>query len=95
MYEWYIVSTLTAALAQDLVTLAALKPAEHILDVVWGTGTVTRQAAQAVGPTGEVIGLDVNAGMLRVVGALSPPEHATIAYREGRAMAHRRQVKRF
>jgi ubiquinone/menaquinone biosynthesis C-methylase UbiE len=48
MYERYIVSTLTAALAQDLVTLAALKPGEHILDVACGTGTVTRQAAQCV-----------------------------------------------
>jgi SAM-dependent methyltransferase len=87
MYERYIVSTLTAALAQDLVTLAALKPGEHILDVACGTGTVTRQAAQAVGPTGKVIGLDVNAGMLSVAHTLSPPENATIAYREGSALA--------
>ena len=64
MYERYIVTTLSAALAQDLVTLAALQPGEHILDVACGTGAVTRQAAQAVGPTGTVIGLDVNVGML-------------------------------
>jgi ubiquinone/menaquinone biosynthesis C-methylase UbiE len=87
MYERYIVSTLTAALAQDLVTLAAVKPGAHILDVACGTGTVTRQAAQAVGTTGEVIGLDVNAGMLRVARTLVPPENATITYREGSAMA--------
>jgi ubiquinone/menaquinone biosynthesis C-methylase UbiE len=87
MYERYIVSTLTAALAKDLVTLAALQPGEHILDVACGTGTVTRQAAQAVGPTGEVIGLDVNADMLQVARTLAPPEHATLFYREGSAMA--------
>jgi SAM-dependent methyltransferase len=44
-------------------------------------------AAQAVGPTGAVIGLDVNAGMLRVARILSPPENVTITYREGSAMA--------
>jgi SAM-dependent methyltransferase len=87
LYERYIVSTLTAALAQDLVTLVALTPGEHVLDVACGTGTVTRQAVQAVGPTGQVIGLDINAGMLRVARTLSPPENATIAYHEGSALA--------
>ena len=86
-YERYIVSTLTAALAQDLVTLVALTPGEQILDVACGTGTVTRQAAQAVGPSGQVIGLDVNVGMLRVARTLSPPEHTTMTYREGSALA--------
>lgn len=87
LYERYIVSTLTAALAQDLVTLVVLTPGEHILDVACGTGTVTRQAAQAVGPTGQVIGLDVNAGMLRVARTLSPPENTTVTYRESSALA--------
>ena len=87
MYERYIVATLTATLAQDLVTRAALTPGEHVLDVACGTGVVTRQAVQAVGPTGQVIGLDVNAGMLRVARTLAPPEHTTLTYREGSALA--------
>jgi ubiquinone/menaquinone biosynthesis C-methylase UbiE len=69
------------------VTLVALTPGEHILDVACGTGAVTRQAAQAVGPTGQVIGLDVNAGMLRVARTLSPLENTTMTYREGSALA--------
>ena len=48
---------------------------------------MTRQAVQAVGPTGQVIGLDVNAGMLRVARTLSPPEHTPLTYREGSALA--------
>lgn len=87
MYERYIVSTLSAALAHDLVTLAALQPGERILDVACGTGAVTRQAAQAVGPTGEVVGLDVNNGMLSMARSISSPADATIAYHEGSAMA--------
>src|SRR5215510_6952705 len=83
MYERYIVTTLTATLAQALVTRAALTHGEHVLDVACGTGVVTRQAVQAVGPTGQVIGLDVKTGMLRVVRTLSPPEHTTLTYREG------------
>jgi SAM-dependent methyltransferase len=87
MYERYIVATLTAALAQDLVTRVALTPGEQVLDVACGTGAVTRQAAQAVGPTGQVIGLDINAGMLRVARTLAPPAHTTLTYREGSALA--------
>jgi SAM-dependent methyltransferase len=87
MYERYIVSTLSAALARDLVTLAALKPGERVLDVACGTGTVTRHAAQTVRVTGEVIGLDINAGMLSMARTISPPDGASMTYREGSAMA--------
>jgi ubiquinone/menaquinone biosynthesis C-methylase UbiE len=87
MYERYIVSTLSAALAQDLVTRAVLKPGERILDVACGTGAVTRYAAQAVGVAGAVTGLDINDGMLRMAHARSSPDGASISYREGSAMA--------
>jgi predicted RNA methylase len=59
MYERYIVPTISAASAQELVTLAALKTGERLLDVACGIGVVTRQAAQVVGPTGEVTGRGV------------------------------------
>ena len=87
MYERYIVPALSAAKAQELVTLVALKTGERILDVACGTGVVTRQAAQAVGPTGEVIGLDVNDGMLRMARTISAPDGASIVYRVGSVMA--------
>jgi ubiquinone/menaquinone biosynthesis C-methylase UbiE len=52
--------------AQDLVTLAALRPGERVLDVACGTGVLARLAVQAVGPTGKVAGADLNEGMLSV-----------------------------
>jgi ubiquinone/menaquinone biosynthesis C-methylase UbiE len=52
--------------AQDLVTLAALRPGERVLDVACGTGVLARLAAKAVGPTGKVAGADLNEGMLGV-----------------------------
>ena len=36
-----------------LIDVAALKPAERVLDVACGTGFVARRAAQYVGATGE------------------------------------------
>ena len=52
--------------AQDLVTLAALRPGERVLDVACGTGVLARLAAKAVGSTGKVAGADLNEGMLGV-----------------------------
>ena len=52
--------------AQDLVTLATLRPGERVLDVACGTGVLARLAAKAVGPTGKVAGADLNEGMLGV-----------------------------
>ena len=52
--------------AQDLVTLAALRPGERVLDVACGTGVLARLAAKAVGPTGKIAGAGLNEGMLSV-----------------------------
>ncbi len=87
MYERYIVPSLSAGNAQELVTLAALKTGERILDVACGTGVLSRQAAEAVGPTGEVTGLDVNDGMLSMARTISSPGGVSISYREGSALA--------
>src|SRR5512134_1236449 len=86
-YERYLVPTLFTPWATDLVTLAALKPGERVLDVACGTGAVTRLAAQRVGPTGTVTGLDFTPGMLAVARALPPPPGAPIAWHEGTASA--------
>src|SRR5579864_468688 len=47
-----------------LLTAAALKPGEQVLDVGCGNGAVSLDAARAVGRDGRVTGLDLSAPML-------------------------------
>lgn len=53
-------------LAEELLRLAAPLPSERAIDVGCGGGITSRAMAQAVGPTGEVVGLDVSAVILDV-----------------------------
>lgn len=72
-YERFFVPAIAAPLAADLVRLAALRPGERVLDVACGTGVVARLAAQEVGDSGAVAGLDLNPGMLAVARSATPP----------------------
>ncbi len=72
-YERFFVPAIGAPLAADLLSLAALRPGERVLDVACGTGVVARLASQQVGDTGTVVGLDVNPGMLAVARSATPP----------------------
>ncbi|MDZ7413054.1 MAG: methyltransferase domain-containing protein [candidate division KSB1 bacterium] len=77
-------------LAPLIVDLAAPQPGERALDVACGTGVVARLAAQRVGGTGQVVGLDLNPGMLAVAATVAPPASPTcapITWRTARAMA--------
>ncbi len=72
-YERHFVPAIGAPLARDLLDKAELSVGESVLDVACGTGVVTRLAVEDVGPGAVVAGLDVNAGMLRVARANTPP----------------------
>jgi ubiquinone/menaquinone biosynthesis C-methylase UbiE len=65
----------------------APQPGERVLDVACGPGVVARVAAERVGATGQVVGLDLNPGMLAVARALPPPVGAPVVWQEGRADA--------
>jgi ubiquinone/menaquinone biosynthesis C-methylase UbiE len=71
-YEKFFVPAIGAPLAADLVSTAALRPTERILDVACGTGVVARLAAARVRDPGAVAGLDVNPGMLAVARSATP-----------------------
>lgn len=50
--------------ARRFVSHLNISPGQHVLDLACGTGLVTFMAADCVGPTGCVVGIDVTPGML-------------------------------
>ncbi|GIK98755.1 MAG: ubiquinone/menaquinone biosynthesis methyltransferase [Alphaproteobacteria bacterium] len=72
-YQRYFVPSIAAPVADDLMSVADLRPGERVLDVACGTGVLTRLAAARVGAGGAVAGLDPNAGMLAVARSQTPP----------------------
>lgn len=65
-YEKYLVPNVFEPWAQ--LVIAERRPAagQRVLDVGCGTGIAARIAATAVGPGGEVVGVDIDEGMLAV-----------------------------
>lgn len=49
-----------------MLEFAELRPGERVLDVACGTGLVTFEAAEAVGPTGEIVGTDISNAMVEI-----------------------------
>lgn len=80
-YEAQFVPALFAEWACDLLGDAAPAPGQAVLDVACGTGVVARGAADLVGPTGTVAGIDLNDAMLTVARRLRPD----IEWRQGDA----------
>ncbi len=52
-----------------MLALAELAPGERVVDVACGTGLVTFAAAEAVGPTGVVVGTDLSEAMVTLAAA--------------------------
>ncbi|MCK1780421.1 class I SAM-dependent methyltransferase [Bradyrhizobium sp. 132] len=74
VYEGELVPAVFGVWAPILVELAQPRPSERILDVACGTGVVTRIAATRVGPSGTVVGIDLNPGMLSVARSVVSPD---------------------
>jgi SAM-dependent methyltransferase len=78
-YEELFVPALFGQWATRVADAADLKPGRRVLDVACGTGVLAREAAKRVGASGQVVGLDANAGMLAVARELAP----SIEWRNG------------
>lgn len=83
VYDAFFVPALFQQWAGPVCDAARISPGARVLDVACGTGVVTVEAAQRVGPTGAVVGLDVNEGMLAVARLKAP----RLEWRHGRAEA--------
>src|SRR5262245_19094531 len=79
IYGRALVPAVFSAWAPLVVDLADLRPGARVLDVACGTGVIARLVARRVGPTGEVVGLDLNPGMLAVAASIASNEPATTA----------------
>ncbi len=80
-YEAEFVPAIFAQWAAPLLDAAGVQPGQRLLDVACGTGILARTAAERVGPTGTVVGVDINPGMLTVARRVRPD----IAWRQADA----------
>src|SRR5258707_3337905 len=78
LYERYPARYILGPWAPLLVDAARLVAGDRVLDVACGTGVVARAAAKRVGPTGRVVGVDLNPGMISVARSLPGTTDDTI-----------------
>lgn len=83
VYEDFFLPALFQEWAGPVIDAAGIQSGQRVLDVGCGTGVVARAIAARVGPSGSVVGLDVNDGMLAVARQIAP----TIDWRSGVAEA--------
>jgi ubiquinone/menaquinone biosynthesis C-methylase UbiE len=73
----------------DAALLAQLRPADRVLDVGCGTGSITRAAARRVGPAGGAVGIDLSSAMLALAERRAAAEGlGTVRFVHGDAQAH-------
>jgi ubiquinone/menaquinone biosynthesis C-methylase UbiE len=84
-YERYLVPSIFASWAEDLVEMAALRPGARVLDIACGTGIVARIAARKLGGSGSVLGLDLSAPMLEAARAAAAAEGMAVEWWEASA----------
>jgi hypothetical protein len=81
-YEKNVATYTTGPFAAILLEQASPQPGEKVVNVACGTGIVARKTAPRVGASGTIVAVDINPAMLTVGRLLTPPEGATIDWRE-------------
>jgi ubiquinone/menaquinone biosynthesis C-methylase UbiE len=84
LYQSFFVPSIATPVSVELLRAAALRPGMRVLDVACGTGIITRAAAEQVGPTGSVTGVDLAPDMLAVARTI-PAAGAPIDWQEADA----------
>lgn len=70
-----------APVADRMLSLASLRPRDHVLDAGTGTGLVALRAARLV-PEGKVIGIDHSAGMLETANRKAADRRIAATFRQ-------------
>lgn len=83
VYEAKFVPAIFAQWSPLLLEAASVQPGQRVLDVGCGTGILARTAADLVGPSGRVVGVDINEGMLSVARRVRPD----LEWQQGNATA--------
>ncbi len=84
LYQSFFVPAIATPVSGELLATADLRTGERVIDVACGTGVVTRAAAERVGATGTVTGVDVAPDMLEIAMA-TPAGGAPIEWLEADA----------
>ena len=69
LYQSFFVPAIATPVSGELLRTADLQSGERVIDVACGTGVITRAAAEQVGSTGTVTGVDVAPDMIDVAKA--------------------------
>lgn len=81
VYESCFVPAIFGAWVSPVADAAGIRTGSKVLDVGCGTGALAREALRRVGQKGQVVGLDLNEGMLAVAARTEPK----IEWRQGDA----------
>jgi len=84
-YEAYLVPAMFVPFTEVLIARAEPRSDDRILDVGCGTGIVSRMVSRLLGPSGSVIGLDIDQEMLTVARSWVPADGGQVGWREGDA----------
>jgi SAM-dependent methyltransferase len=74
-----------ASFHNAVVAFAAAKSGEHVVDIGCGSGTTAFALADAVGPTGQVTGVDISKPMLELARRRAAAMNKTVAFIEADA----------
>jgi len=72
VYESFLLPALFDQFVAPMADCLGAAPGQRVLDVACGTGVLTRELARRVGPSGAVLGIDINDGMLAVARRTAP-----------------------